>query len=61
MKRKKLLARSLGLGLCVSLLTTATLQPQAPRTPGAAADITAPDGQVATLLVNGVVTRFDGQ
>ena len=60
MKRKKLLARSLGLGLCVSLLTTATLAATGSPYTGAAADITAPDGQVATLLVNGVVTRFDG-
>ncbi len=59
MKHKKFWARSLGLGLCVSLMTTATLAAVGTPYIGTASDISAPDGQVATLLVDGVVTRFD--
>lgn len=60
MKHQKLLARALGLGLCVSMLSTVTLAAAGTPYTGAAADITAPEGQVATLLVDGKVTRFDG-
>ena len=60
MKQKKLMARVLGLGLCASLLSTVTLAAAGVPYTGAAADIAAPEGQVATLLVDGVVTRFDG-
>ena len=60
MKQQKLMARVLGLGLCASLLSTVTLAAAGTPFTGAAADITAPEGQVATLIVNGQVTRFDG-
>ena len=59
MKQKKLMARVLGLGLCASLLSTVTLAAAGVPYTGAAADIAAPEGQVATLLVDGKVTRFD--
>lgn len=59
MKQKKLMARVLGLGLCASLLSTVTLAASGTPYTGAAADIAAPEGQVATLLVDGKATRFD--
>ena len=60
MKHEKLMARVLGLGLCASLLSTVTLAAAGMPFTGAASQITAPEGQVATLIVNGTVTRFDG-
>ena len=59
MKHNKLMARVLVLGLCVSMLSTVTMAATGTPYTGAAADITAPEGQVATLLVDGKVTRFD--
>lgn len=59
MKQRKLMARGLGLGLCAAMLSTVTLAAAGTPYTGAAADIAAPDGQVATLLVDGTVTRFD--
>ena len=59
MNQKKMLARVLILGLCLSLLATTTLAATGTPYTGAASDIAAPAGQVATLLVDGVVTRFD--
>lgn len=60
MKQKKLIARGLALGLCGAMLSTVTFAAAGTPYTGAAADITAPEGQVATLLVDGKVTRFDG-
>lgn len=59
MKYKHVTARILGLGLCVSLLSTVTLAASGIPYTGAAADIAASADQVATLLVDGKVTRFD--
>ncbi len=60
MKHSKRMVRALSFGLCLSLLGTVTMAAAGETFTGAAADITAPEGQVATLLVDGVVTRFDG-
>lgn len=60
MKQKTFLARAAAMGLCVTMLSTVTLAAAGTPYTGAAADIAAPDGQVATLLVDGKVTRFDG-
>lgn len=60
MKQKKLMVRAMGLGLCAAMLSTVTLAAAGTPYTGAAADIVPPEGQVATLLVDGKVTRFDG-
>ena len=59
-KNVKHLSQAMSLGLCAALLATTALAATAAPYTGAAADITAPAGQQATLLVDGKVTRFDG-
>ena len=59
MKYTKNIARVLCLMLCVTLLATTALAAAGEPYTGVAKDITAPEGKVATLLVDGVVTRFD--
>jgi hypothetical protein len=60
MKRKSWITRTLSLGLGLSLLSTVTLAASGTSYSGTGADITAPAGQEATLIVDGTVTRFDG-
>ncbi len=59
MKKKTLLTRAVGLSLCAALLGSNAMAAAGTPYTGAAKDITAPDGQVATLIVDGTVTRFD--
>ncbi len=59
-KNVKHLSQAMSLGLCAALLATTALAASGTPYTGAAADITAPAGQQATLLVDGKVTRFDG-
>ncbi len=59
-KNVKHLSQAMSLGLCAALLATTALAATGTPYTGAAADITAPAGQQATLLVDGKVTRFDG-
>lgn len=59
-KNVKRFSQAMSLGLCATLLATTTLAATGTPYTGAAADITAPAGQQATLLVDGKVTRFDG-
>lgn len=59
MKNTKMLARVLCVALCVILLSTSALAVAGEPYTGKASDITAPEGQQATLIVDGVVTRFD--
>ncbi|MDD6238496.1 MAG: hypothetical protein PUA87_03505 [Oscillospiraceae bacterium] len=59
-KNVKHISQAVSLGLCAALLATTALAATGTPYTGAAADITAPAGQQATLLVDGKVTRFDG-
>ena len=59
MKNTKRIARLLCLVLCVTLLSSTALAAAGEPYTGVAKDITAPEGKVATLIVDGVVTRFD--
>lgn len=59
-KNVKRFSQAMSLGLCATLLATTALAATGTPYTGAAADIAAPAGQQATLLVDGKVTRFDG-
>ena len=59
-KNVKRMSQAMSLGLCAALMATTALAASGTPYTGAAADITAPAGQQATLLVDGKVTRFDG-
>lgn len=59
-KKAKRMSQAISLGLCAALVTTTALAASGTPYTGAAADISAPSGQQATLLVDGKVTRFDG-
>lgn len=59
MKTTKLFARVMCVVLCVVLMSTTALAATGTPYTGKASDITAPAGQQATLIVDGVVTRFD--
>ena len=59
MKNGKMISRVLCLVLCAMILSTTALAVAGTPYTGKASDITAPEGQQATLIVDGVVTRFD--
>ena len=59
-KNVKRMSQAMSLGLCAALMATTALAATGTPYSGAAADIAAPAGQQATLLVDGKVTRFDG-